>query len=292
MSTESALTQSAETQSTSTEATQATEVTQPSSSAGDFFSASPKDWSANLPDDLKDYKGFERYPTTADFLRGHRELQKAWDGRQQVKPPGEGAKPEEVAAWRKLMGAPEKPEDYGLKAPEKLPEGIQWNEDLAKDFAALAHKHHLPPAVVQELAEFHNQNLAKMQQSAGEQMALATETARAEMQKAWGQDLPKNAAMVTEFAKMIELDVSDPKYGNDPVLAQALLRSAELLNRLTAEPSGLITGSTAPIAQTAQAAYDKIINSDDFMGKNGPDKAQAAVAQLRALHGRIKPAEK
>src|SRR5690242_8897032 len=41
-----------------------------------------------------------------------------------VKVPSADAKPEEWEAFYRAAGRPEKPEDYGLKAPEKLPDGV------------------------------------------------------------------------------------------------------------------------------------------------------------------------
>jgi hypothetical protein len=230
-----------------------------------------------LPEDLRDWGSLKKYPTAADALRAHRELERAWDGRKETKPPGEGATPEEIAAWRKVIGAPEKPEDYGLKAPDNLPEGVKWNDDFAKSFAELAHKHHLPPAVVKELAEFHNANIAGMHKQAQEAQAQQAETVKGELAKAWGQDTGKNGAMAMRYAETLGLDPADPSIGNNAALIQALYKGADLMNRLTREPSGLITGQGPDMATSAQAAYDKITNSDDFKGVNGPEKAAAAL---------------
>ena len=49
---------------------------------------------------------------------------------------------------------PDNPDGYGLKAPDKLPAGIVWRDDHAKQFAAVAHELALTPAQVQRLSTF------------------------------------------------------------------------------------------------------------------------------------------
>lgn len=54
-----------------------------------------------------------------------------------VRVPGENATQEEVLAFRKAVGALEKPEDYKLERPQ-LPENVQYNEALEKTFRSTA----------------------------------------------------------------------------------------------------------------------------------------------------------
>jgi hypothetical protein len=67
----------------------------------------PQDWRADLPDDLK--KTAERFTSKHDAVRAIVAFQKR-DG--QVRVPGKDATTEEVAAYRKAVGIPEKPDDY------------------------------------------------------------------------------------------------------------------------------------------------------------------------------------
>lgn len=86
--------------------------------------------------------------------------------------PGKDAKPEEIQALRtKLYEAgvftapPGKPEDYGIVKPEKLPEGIGWNEDLGKKVAAAFHKHGIPKAAVPDLMALYEEALMGVQKT-------------------------------------------------------------------------------------------------------------------------------
>ena len=75
--------------------------------------AQPVDWTADLPDDLKETG--KRFTSKADALRSIVALQKR-EG--QVRVPGKDAKPEEIAAYHKAIGVPDKPEAYEFFVPE------------------------------------------------------------------------------------------------------------------------------------------------------------------------------
>ncbi len=108
------------------------------------------------PDEFKSIKkDLERYKTLPDYIKGQRAHAEMLGKRGLVDPLPADATPEQIAErstlLRKVNGAPEKPEGYALAKPEGIPDEM-WNADLAKEVSALAHKHALPPAAVQELA--------------------------------------------------------------------------------------------------------------------------------------------
>ena len=261
----------------------------PTAAPADFLESSPKDW--NLPDDLKDYKSLEKFPKGIELVRAYKNLEKDYSARAPLKRPDATATPEQTAAFteklRELTGAPKTPEEYGLKAPENLPAGVQWNEDMAKGISALAHKHGWSPESLHEAVDFHNASLAKMQEGALQAQAQTMESAKAELQKAWGPDAQRNGDMALKMAETLGLEVDD-SIGNNPKVVQALHRAAEMFNKINSEPGLLINGEQTAWADTAQTAFDKITNSDDFMGKNGPAKAEAAVETLKRLHASMK----
>ena len=64
------------------------------------------------------------------------------------KPLGEKPTPEEVAEFRKTIGVPEKPDGYTVERPEKMPEGIVYDEVLENKFREVSHQLNLTPAQV------------------------------------------------------------------------------------------------------------------------------------------------
>jgi hypothetical protein len=102
-----------------------------------------------LPDDLKTNEAFSSYKEMqpADLVKSHAEL--SGKMKDALLPPGEGASPEEVAAFdarlRQLNGVPESPDGYKLT----LPEGVPADDPLLTAFTAEAHKAGMSPGQVQ-----------------------------------------------------------------------------------------------------------------------------------------------
>ena len=73
----------------------------------------PSDWREGIPEDLKPIA--DRFTSREDAIRAIQSFQKR-EG--QVRVPGKDAKPEEIAAYHKAIGVPEKPEAYEFFVPE------------------------------------------------------------------------------------------------------------------------------------------------------------------------------
>jgi len=113
--------------------------------------------------------GFERLANKAQLAKDEATLFKTLDetigfvGKKQVGPtwPTEASTPEEVSHFRKVAGVPDDPSGYALK-PEKLPEGIEWDDADAQAYAELFHKHHVPKGAAQDLVNRHLESIARM----------------------------------------------------------------------------------------------------------------------------------
>lgn len=77
-------------------------------------------------------------------------------------------KPEEVENWRKehlprlydnglLPKPPASPDEYGIKRPENLKDGLTWNDEIGKSYAATLHKYGIPKEAASELLALHEQ---------------------------------------------------------------------------------------------------------------------------------------
>lgn len=88
-----------------------------SAEGGDAENPSNRDW-------LKS-KGFK---TLDDIAASYRAAEKAIHGKGAITIPGEGAKPEEIAAFNKAIGVPDNVDGYAIE----LPEGVK-DEDLEMD---------------------------------------------------------------------------------------------------------------------------------------------------------------
>ncbi len=71
-----------------------------------------------------------------------------------IKMPGADAKPEDFDAFYKALGRPDAPEAYDMAAPEKMPDGINWDENMGKEFSKVAHAIGLTPSQAVKVKEF------------------------------------------------------------------------------------------------------------------------------------------
>lgn len=257
------------------------------------------------PDEFKGIKkDVERYKTLPDYIKGQRAHAELLGKRGLVDPLPADATPEQVAEratlLRKVNGAPEKPEGYALARPEGVPEEM-WNEKLAGEVAALAHKHALPPAAVKELAD--------LQLKATQEQATAMRQAETDWFE--GQDRLIRENLTKEgldYAKGLEAaQRAGRRWGVAP--DSPLLKNATvflLLNRLAKAQgeAGLVTGEqdhfgvnpTMTNEQADAAADDIMKNKANPLHKaywdgNHPDNAKAKEKwrSLRELAKRGKP---
>ena len=85
-------------------------------------SAKADDWRSDLPEDLR--KTAERFASKADVVRAVESFRKR---ESQVRVPGKNATEEEISAYRKAVGVPEKAEEYEFS---DLPEGQDLNDEI------------------------------------------------------------------------------------------------------------------------------------------------------------------
>lgn len=208
-------------------------------------------------------------------------LEKAFSSKSQApKKPGADASPEDQAKYfadlRKFTGAPEKPEDYGLKAPDKLPEGIEWNAELAGKAASIAHKYSVPPEALQELINLNNENISGLVEKSQAIQQEQVDAMVAELNAEWKDNAKDNWQRANRGAIALGVDLEASGLGNNPHFIRAALRFDEMIG----DDKGLISSDSQA---TYKEQMERIQKGDDFNGKNGPEKQQAALARLQGL---------
>jgi hypothetical protein len=196
------------------------------------------------------------------------------------KKPGADATDEQRQAYyadlRKLTGAPEKAEDYGLKAPDNLPEGVEWNADLAGQAAGIAHKYGIPPEALHELIDLNNTNVGAMVARSEAMQKEQVEAMVSELNNEWKDNAKNNWQRANRGAIALGVDLEKSGLGNNADFIRAALRFDEMIN----DDKGLISSDS-------QATYaeqmDRIQKGDDFHGKNGPEAQQKALERLQSL---------
>jgi hypothetical protein len=120
-----------------------------------------------------------------------------------IKVPGEGAKPEEVAEFRKAIGVPEDAKGYAVTAPkDEAGNDLPLNDDMIGRMAESALKHGAPKAVFEGLiADFIQAQMDETATFDTEQQRIANETV-----KAWGAERDAKLAAIDNAARALGLD--------------------------------------------------------------------------------------
>lgn len=101
------------------------------------------DWKSALPEDIRADPTLSKFTTQEGLAKSYINLEKML-GADKVVIPKEG----DTEGWDrfyKAAGHPETPDAYGFKAPEQVPDGMQYNPDLDKRIAGIFHGAKLDP---------------------------------------------------------------------------------------------------------------------------------------------------
>lgn len=194
--------------------------------------------------------------------------------------------PEDVARFRAIAKVPETPEGYGITPPTDLPEGITFDDALAKDFAKIAHDHHVPAPALKAL-------IAKQLEVEVSRHTAFQEAQQAERKAAqdalvgeWGGKYQENASIVRHHAGRLAEAAGIP--ADSPALAQ--LANTPEFNRLmiqvaklTAEDHIRTPAGFGDLRSAAERAESIMNGSDPTWGRRYQDGDPAAypiVAEL------------
>jgi hypothetical protein len=267
------------------------------SSAWDFRSALDdkgnfkQGWDASLPDDLKPSAAtLAKYPNPLELMRGHANASKLIGQKSTLKAPAPDAKPEEVAKFneqiREVLGVPVKVEDYKIAKPDKLPEGLTWNDAEVGEFAKLAHSLNIPPAAAQKLVEFDAQRMAKLNQTGAAKLDEFVKAQEAELRKDWGADFEVNLGKAAKAAQLAGFDLNDSELANNAKFVKAMLTVSNLI-----KPDALVGNDKAGLVMDGKAQAEDIRRNSAnpwhsaYMGKEGPARQQEAAALMMRLQG-------
>jgi len=195
---------------------------------------------------------------------------------QAVFPPNDKSTPEEVSAYRKAVGVPDSPEGYNLK-PETLPEGVNWDESVAKRAAELAHKHNVPVSAMQEFMKFDMERAAMMQQAAAGMIDTQLESGRQELQKVYGDKFSEKIELARRAAVTVGVDPSSHGFV-DPQVVKAVVALAEKLS-----DDRLIEGNQIGASSTRARGRDIMTNQSNPLYSRYQEGDPEIVDQVRRM---------
>jgi hypothetical protein len=145
-----------------------------------------------LPEDFGDFRNkLARYRNPVQLAKAlHSANQTMF--KKGVVVPGPQSSEEEVSAYRKQMGVPDKPEGYLEGVESSVEEGLNFSTEIAAPYIEVAHKHHIPMAAMHELLAV-NKKQAEIQLAAEQQrVAEARTIGREQLRQVWRADFTRN----------------------------------------------------------------------------------------------------
>jgi hypothetical protein len=265
--------------------------------AGDITGGADPEWYSSLSAEAdgdnpshRDYAKAKGWKTPDDVTKSYREMERLQRESGRVKVPAEGAKPEEIAEFRKAIGVPEDAKGYTIpeiKGADGNP--IPLNDSLLNGVLEDAHAEGLPKAGVDGL-------VAKFIQRQLDEVADIDNKMKADAEKhvaSWGSEKVEKMAAIDRAAAALGIT-------KDEMVA---LRNAwgpeKALDRLVKLGQGmaedvLITGGKGRFGVSgaeAKAEMDKLKADPEFQKKvsikGSPermrwDRLQAAVGEYEA----------
>lgn len=217
------------------------EIFQALSAQGEADQASNRDWVKT--------KGFKDLD---GLVKSYRETEKMALGRG-IKVPGDDAKPEEIKAFHKAIGVPEKADEYEIKLPEGIGDDVEIDASFAGPMKEAALAAGVPKAAFDKMGAAFVQ--WQMNQAEAER-SRQTELANQQLER-WGVTKDTQLTYVTRAMQALELSNDDiaaiqSGYGSDKTLA--LL--AKLGGTMAEDP--LIGGGRARFGMSAAEAQKRI----------------------------------
>lgn len=225
----------------------------------------------------RELRRLERITDVKSIWGLYRDLEAKFTSGGLVKVPGKDAKPEEIAAFHKAMGVPEKPEDYFKDI--KLENGAvigDADKPLADSFAQAVHKAGAPPAVVNAAMNWyfqHQEEQAATLDAADDDFRTS---ALSELKEEYG---PSFTRMKNSVASLFATAPGGTDVEND----QSLI--ARVLGGRTAD--GKLLGNDPQIFRWLVGMAQEL-NPSITVVEDGDQSGQSIEEEIRSLEKRMK----
>lgn len=254
----------------------------------------PEDWRAKMVGEDKDaLKAIERYKSPQDVAKALREAQKKISSGQTKPELPKDATEEQIAAYRKEIGVPDKPEGYLAALPNGLVIG-EADKPIADSFLAAAHESNMPPEFVGKALDWYYG--LKEKQAAEEQQTILDRrrAAQDELRAEWGAEFRANVNSITAFLDTAPAMADGTPFKN--ALMGARLEDGSLMGdhpdfmRWMADLATKMNpaGFVSPGSGTSQieSVKDEIASIEKVMREDRPryDKDEKMQARLRQLY--------
>ena len=221
----------------------------------DPIAENPESWREALPEDLRGEASLDVIKDFPTLIKNYVSAQKMV-GADKVVVPGEAATEEEMNTYFTALGRPKTADEYGVKAPDEMPEGFNYSEDLAKAFTAEAHKLGMTTKQANGIFNWYNNNqidaFTGMRKEGEENKQNAELALRKEFGQAYDDKIANAKTLLRKFADDdIFKHIEESGIGNDPNVIKLMARIAQEFSedRLKGEGTGTFGHMSAEEAQ-------------------------------------------
>ena len=187
-------------------------------------------WTNQLPEEFAGARdSLAKFKTFPDLVRAYDSANRLV-GRKGVLMPTPESSSEEVTAFRKALGVPETADGYAAvaKPQGELPQGLLWNDDIAKSYYEVAHRHNVSAEAMKELTELNMKQREFEMQAQIESVNETKHRGLAHLRQTWGADFDRNIAVAQRAAALAGVDVNS--YGwRDPEVVKVVVRMANMM---------------------------------------------------------------
>lgn len=221
----------------------------------------PPEWAPS-----KFWDGERKSIKVEDLGRGYQNLEKLL-GREKVPVPTSDEDEEGWQRWYAASGRPEAPDKYEFKRPDKLPDGLDYDEDTETEFRQWAHINGLNKKQANNLYEGYVKRQIERQSAYSTHIKQARATVESDMRREFGAQYEGKV----KLAQSALSKYADPEYlryldesgrGNDPREIRAWIRVGE-------ELSGSTKLKGTPAAEAAPEDLDRAISDFRLKHKDG-----------------------
>jgi hypothetical protein len=227
------------------------------------------EWSSKLPEaEFGEFRSkLALYKSPTDLARALKHANQLIGQKgNMVAPLTPESSPEEVARYRKAMGVPDNPKEYGeaIRPKIEVPPNVRWDDAIADRYMEAAHKHNIKPEAMQELIQLNLKQQELSVKAARDMIEEKRQNSIQQLRQTWGANFDRNKAIVQNAAIYYGVSTEDPGFAS-PAVVKMIARMAKDMeeDKFVSAGSSLPSGS----ADFRAKAKDIQTNADNPLHK-------------------------
>lgn len=228
------------------------------------------DWRGAIPAEYAQDPSLAAIKDFPSLVKGYVSAQSMIGAEKIAVPAGKNDTPD---YWNQVfdkLGRPKDPDGYQINLPsgDKVPKGIELNQERLQGFKKLAHEVGLLPGQVQKLVDWHMGEIMRDYQAFSQGSEKAYEAGLTAMHKRFGGKTDEMVEVANRVLKTFggspeEISMVAERYGNDPVITGLLAQIG-----LSMRESSLVRGERPSFDLNANDA--KARKNDIMANKQNP----------------------